>query len=156
MASRAGGYAGYLGVLAEEEAALRQTRYGRLSRGWVIGSAEFRTELKKELIAASEGERFRLLGADREAHRELSAEIGEEKLVQAAKAQRISLAHLPDRQSAGEKVTLAATLKTTTSVSNGWLAERLGMGSAANVSQSVRRLRLRDGKKSRCVLQPLS
>ena len=45
-------YVGYLGVLAEEEATLRQARYGRLSRGWAIGSAEFRAGLKKELVAA--------------------------------------------------------------------------------------------------------
>ena len=149
-------YVGYLGVLAEEEATLRQARYGRLSRGWAIGSAEFRAGLKKELVAAGEGERFRLLGADREAHQELRAEIWEERLVQAAKEQRISLAHLPDRPSAREKVALAATLKATTSVSNGWLAERLDMGSAANVSQYVRRLRLAGGLKGAARQQGLS
>jgi hypothetical protein len=43
------------------------------------------------------------------------------------------------------KVRLAAALKRTTSVSNGWLAERLQMGQPASVSQFVRRFVLAGG-----------
>jgi hypothetical protein len=42
-------------------------------------------------------------------------------------------------------VRLAALMKLTSSVSNGWLAERLGMGRPASVSQYVRRFRIRGG-----------
>ena len=45
------------------------------------------------------------------------------------------------RKSAGWKVAVAAHLKATTDVSNGWLAERLGMGSPTYVSKHVGLLR---------------
>jgi len=82
------------------------------------------------------------LGGDREAHRQVQAEIWEEKLAVAAKALRVGLDPLPARKSAPDKVWLAAVLKTGTSVSNGWLAARLQMGAPASVSQYVRRFRL--------------
>src|SRR6266498_302990 len=68
----------------------------------------------------------------------------EEKLQAAAKRQRINLATLPEQKSAPEKVQLAARMKTTTSVSNQWLAERLQMDELASVSQYVRRRRAID------------
>ena len=44
-------YMEYLGMLAEEDVKRRQERFGRLSRGWMIGSANFRVELKRGLQA---------------------------------------------------------------------------------------------------------
>jgi hypothetical protein len=41
----------YLDVLAEEEARLREEKFGRLSRGWMIGSAEYRQALQKDFEA---------------------------------------------------------------------------------------------------------
>ena len=121
----------------------RGEKFGRLSKGWAIGSAEFKGALKEELKQrGAADERFGLLGADRAAHREARAEMWEEKLQRAAAAGGIALAALPARKSAPEKVCLAAVMKTGTSVSNGWLAERLEMGPAASVSQYVRRFRL--------------
>lgn len=59
-------YAGYLDLLAEEEANMREKKFGRLSRGWVVGSAEFKAGLKKDLAAkGSSLERLELMGADR-------------------------------------------------------------------------------------------
>ena len=143
-------YIAYLGVLAEEDARRRDEKFGRLSRGWLVGSAKFKAELKQELVAQSTGgERFELLGADREAHREARAELWEEQLRSAAKATGTSLDHLPAAKSAPEKLQLAAAMKTTTSVSNGWLAARLQMGSAGTVSQYVRRFHLRGGAETR-------
>ncbi|HWA85000.1 MAG TPA: transposase [Opitutus sp.] len=137
-------YVDYLGVLAEEDAKLREERFGRLSRGWAIGSAEFKADLKLALVREGGGkEKFAVLGADRDAHRELKAELWEERVVAAAKAFGTRLDALPPKQSAPEKVRLAALMKAATSVSNGWLAERLKMGSAGNVSQYVRRFHLR-------------
>jgi hypothetical protein len=46
---------------------------------------------------------------------------------------------------AAEKVLLAAAMKAGTDVSNGWLCERLGMGTPASVSQFVRQFRLDGG-----------
>src|SRR5690606_13765855 len=62
-------YVAYLGVLGEEEAKRRGDRFGRLSRGWIIGSAEFKAAMKKELAEGGAArERFALLGADPAAH----------------------------------------------------------------------------------------
>lgn len=143
-------YVDYLGLLAEEDLKRRSERFGRLSRGWMVGSTEFRAKLKKEQQGAGlAGTRFGLLGADRTALREARAELWEESLQAAAKALGISLKALPEQASAPAKVALACLLKQTTSVSNGWLAERLGMGQPASVSQYVRRFRLAKGTEAR-------
>jgi REP element-mobilizing transposase RayT len=150
-------YISYLGVISEEEAKLRDEKFGRLSRGWLIGSPEFRAALKKDLAntgAAREG--FELLGADAHAHREMRAELWEEKLLQARKALGLQKAIFSTRKSAPEKVQLAALMKATTSVSNGWLAERLQMGKPASVSQFVRRFRLSGGSETRAFKAALS
>jgi REP element-mobilizing transposase RayT len=136
-------YLRYLELLAEEEASLRERKFGRLSRGWVVGSATFKAGLKQDLAArGSSLERLELVGVDRDAQRELRRELWEEKLQQGAKQLGISLTKLPSQCSAPEKVRLAALMKLGTSVANGWLAERLQMGKPASVSQYVRRFRL--------------
>ena len=60
------------------------------------------------------------------------------------------------RKSSPEKVQLAALLKSATSVSNGWLAERLNMGEPASVSQFVRRFRLSEAAEKREFQRALS
>ncbi|MSU66038.1 MAG: transposase [Opitutus sp.] len=150
-------YLAYLDVVAEEEVKLRDEKFGRLSRGWAIGSPSFKADLKKELMEKGAGRaRFELLGADAEAHREVRAELWEEKLGLAAKGFGVKLAALPPQKSAQAKVQLAAVLKVATSVSNTWLAERLQMGEPASVSQYVRRFRLRGGQETRAFKQALS
>ena len=150
-------YRAYLGVLAEEDAGRRADRFGRLSRGWAIGSGEFKAGLKQELAAAAgEGARIELLGADREAHREIRAEKWEEKLATAATALGVRLELLPAKHSAADKVRLAAVMKQGTSVSNGWLAERLNMGRPGSVSQYVRRHKLAGGTEEKAFRHALS
>lgn len=143
-------YLQYLALVAEEKPKKREEKFGKLSRGWAIGSVDFKTELKESLAEMVGTEsRFELLGADGAASRELRETIWEEKLQQAAAALGISLKKLGSRKSSPEKVQLAALLKSATSVSNGWLAERLAMGQPASVSQFVRRFHLRGaGDKS--------
>lgn len=119
--------------------------------------ADFKESLKKELRAlGADAERFELLGSDREAHDEARAGIWEEKLRAAAAALRVSLEALPKKKSAAEKVQLAAWMKTTTSVSNGWLAKRLEMGKPGSVTQYVRRFRQGGGAKNRAFKSALS
>lgn len=61
-------YVNYLGALAEEEAERRDKKFGRLSRGWMVGSSAFKAELRQALVEAGSGRgRFELLGADRAA-----------------------------------------------------------------------------------------
>jgi putative transposase len=148
-------YVSYLGVLSEEDPKVREKKYGKLSQGWAIGTAGFRTELKEELKARTK-EGLILQGADREAHREIRSHLWEDRLVRAAKALGVKLEKLPPRKSAPEKVQLAALLKQTTSVSNPWLAERLQMGRPGSVTQYVRRFRLRGGHEKRAFRASLS
>jgi hypothetical protein len=58
----------------------------------------------------------------------------------------IELTTFPDKKSASDKVILAGLMKARSSVSNGWLATRLGMGRPASVSQYVGRLELIKGE----------
>lgn len=106
-------YVAYLDVLAEEDTKRRDEKFSRLSRGWMIGSAEFKAELKTELVAKGTGkERFELLGADREAQNEARGELWEERLRTAATLLGVALDRLPAAKSAPEKVRLATIMKT--------------------------------------------
>ena len=134
--------------MAEEEASLREEKFSRMSRGWAIGSADFRARLIADLDGGVRGaNRFEVLGADREAQREAREAWWEERLQAAADALGISLGELPTAKSAREKVQLAAALKASTSVSNRWLAQRLRMGVSGSVPQYVRRLRVSGGER---------
>jgi hypothetical protein len=62
----------------------------------------------------------------------------------------------PGRLGALRKVRVAALMRATTSVSNGWLAEKLKMGRPATVSQCVRRFRLEKGEQTVDYVQALS
>jgi len=136
-------YLEYLGVLAEEDARRREDEFGRLSRGWAIGSAEFQHDLERELAPSVRGrEGFELLGADRKAQQQARNALWEETLVALAAALRIDLNELPPKKSAADKVRLAAMMTQMTSVSNAWLARRLQMGVPGSVTQYVRRFRL--------------
>lgn len=123
----------------------------------MVGSADFKSALRKDLTARSSRlERLELAGADRAGQRELRAELWEETLQAGAKSLGLALGKLPAQRSAAEKVLLAALMKTATSVSNGWLAERLAMGKTASVSQNVRRFRRAGGPARRDFKRALS
>lgn len=139
-------YVEYLGLLAEEDSKRREERFGRLSRGWMIGSEEFRAALQNDLeVAAGAAQAFELAGADRAGQRQLREQHWEKQLQLLAKALGVRLDQLPVQRSAPPKVELAAGMKAICSVSNGWVAQRLNMGKPASVSQYVRRHRL-EGK----------
>lgn len=143
-------YLEYLGVMAEEERRLREKKFGRLSRGWVVGSREFKSGLKKELAERVGAEsRFAVLGADRTAQLFARATLWEEKLQEIAKAFRIALHSLPAAKSAPPKLILAAMMKHTTSTTNRWLAERLHMGKASSIGALVRQFRLKGGPQTK-------
>ncbi len=143
-------YVQYLGLLAEEDVRRREERYGRLSRGWMVGSDAFKQELRQQYAGLTgQQARFELAGAERTAQRELRALLWEDVLQVFARSWKIQLDGLPAKASAPEKVKLAAAMKAATSVSNGWLADRLSMGPPATVSQYVRRFRLGGGTAER-------
>lgn len=113
----------------------------KLSRGWCIGSADFKVRMRQALgDPGAVAERF--AGLDSGTIRTEREEFWEDRLRHLARAAKLDLAKLGPRKSSPDKVLLAACLKQTTSVSNGWLAKRLHMGEPASASQFVRRLLL--------------
>jgi len=141
-------YIDYLGVLAEEDPRERDKLYGRLSRGWAVGTKGFRQELVRNLrqgnaSLAKAARRGEGLGE----RRQLREEIWGERLEVAAQAAGLDLGQLGPRKSDARKVLLAAVLKASTDVSNGWLSARLHMGTPASASQFVRRFHQRGGTK---------
>ena len=142
-------YVRYLAELAEEDVGRREERFAEMCKGWAIGSADFKAELRARLAPPDRSAaRLEIVGADREAHRQVRAAIWEDKLQRAARALNLSLASLPAAKSAPDKVRLAALLKHATSVSNVWLTQRLQMGKAGSVSQFVGRFRRGGGPES--------
>ena len=139
-------YGEYLGVLAEESPAEREKKFGAMSRGWALGTKEFRRELIRDLRQrGAELKRAGRRGEGAGERREFRTELWEERLEAVAKAAGIDLNKLGPRKSDAQKVLLAAVLKAATDVSNGWLNERLGMGTPASASQFVRRFHLEGG-----------
>jgi putative transposase len=131
-------YLGYLEFLAEDEPTKKSLVAEKLSRGWCVGGPEFKAEMKKEhLVRGAELERF--AGLEPAAVQAERAALWEERLQALAKVAKLELTKLPAPKSHRDKVRLAAALKQSTSVPNGWLAQRLGMGQPASVSQFVRR-----------------
>ena len=140
-------YLGYLKFLAENEPEKKALAFDKLSKGWCYGSKAFKKEAILRIKEKSaELDRAGLLGMDSEntqEAKELQWELSLDKLAQKL---GIDLTKLPDKKSAPDKVLLASLLKARSSVSNGWLAARLGMGRAASVSQYVGRLELIKGE----------
>ncbi len=140
-------YGSFLGGLFEEDPLFRQQRSAQLLRGWAIGSAPFRAELRTKLRqAAQHRSRFELLGADRVAVLHARTEWWEDRLRTLAESRAIDLAALPRPKSAREKLVLAAAMKDTTSVSLAWLAQRLQMGAPDSVASLLSRFRSSGGQ----------
>ena len=143
-------YLSYLRNLAETDILERGEQFAEMCKGWAFGSADFKAELQARLARADRADaRLEIVGAYREAHREVRAAIWEDKLQLAAAALHLSLDSLPATKSSADKVQLAALLKKTTSVSNLWLARRLHMGQASSVSQFVGRFRRAGGTETK-------
>jgi hypothetical protein len=124
-------YERYLEWQNEHGPAGRNPAYRSLSRGWMIGSDEFRKSLLKQHLQASE------------AHSWKNPETREKREGRWSEALAPLLESISDseradrRKSAPWKVAIAAQLKATTDVSNAWLAEKLTMGSPIYVSKHV-------------------
>ena len=141
-------YLEYLQFLAADRVAKRELAAKRMSQGWCLGTRRFRQDVRRE--AVEKGMRLdleRFAGLEPEVWSEEREHGWERRLSELAKAGWVVLERLPAKASADQKVLLAAALKRTTSVSNGWLAHRLQMGKPASVSQFVRRWELNDAKR---------
>lgn len=121
-------------------------RLSHLQRGWYWGSQEFAERLLKlgsEAIGKKR-ERGYQYSAERRAHDEGEAERLLKTGLAAAGMGDAEVEQLPGADA--RKVAIANWIWSRTAVSQAWLAERLGMASAANVSYLIRRWKQRKKK----------
>lgn len=150
-------YLAYLEVLATEDTARKDEAFGRLSRGWAIGTTQFKAGLAKELqCAGGQSPLMTLVGLDRAGQREARMALWNEQLTAIAAVLELDLKALPRRKSADEKIQLAAAMKQLTSASNDWLAQRLEMGASTSVSPLLHRFRATGGIEKSRLKQRLS
>ena len=135
-------YADYLAWQAAEGPVGKNRMYVSLSRGWALGTKEFKTALVHDHALAADTRAWESVGA-----REIREHLWEKRLAECLRELRKTAADARnDRKSAGWKIAVADTLKRTTQAPNGWLAVRLNMGSGAAVSQYVSQRRRGAGR----------
>lgn len=141
-------YFAALALAAKEEARAKRKQESRLSRGWCLGSKEFRAQMKARMEAqGGTSDVGPETGLDRPTIQTERERGWEDRLQVLAGLAGIDLNRLSEKKSDENKVLLAAAMKQSSSVSNAWLAERLGMGKPASASQFARRFLLgRNGK----------
>lgn len=124
-------YADFLTWQAAEGPAGRNPSYISMSRGWAIGSDEFKRALLGEPVVTKESQVWITHGPE------------EARMLrwQAALAGALAIlpteSRCPAHKSAPWKRAVATHLRATSDVSNGWLAQQLQMGSAAYVSKHI-------------------
>jgi hypothetical protein len=109
----------------------------KLSRGWALGSDEFKAQLVTQYGLTEQARAWETIGAKEVARIRWEKEL-DRLLVRLGKRREDAAA---DRKSAPWKVAIASQLKNTTSASNGWLAEVLQMGTPTMVSQTMQLVR---------------
>lgn len=130
-------YADYLAWQAEAGPAGKNKAYVSLSKGWALGTGEFKAALLKDHAVAADARAWESGGAQ-----EIREQQWEQRLAEGLRKAGKTYADVrEDRKSAPWKIAIAAEMKATTQVSNGWLAERLHMGSGVAVSHYVGRAR---------------
>lgn len=130
-------YARYLAWQAEEGPAGKTRAYASMSRGWALGSAEFKTALIQDHALAQTSRAWELTGAREIAAAHWAAALAKGLAVLGKTAADIA----GDPKSAAWKVALAARMKQTTQAGNRWLADQLNLGTPVAVSHHVGQLR---------------
>ena len=130
-------YAKFLAWQAAEGPAGKTKAYVSMSRGWALGTKDFKTALIKDHALAETSRAWEKTGV---------REMREARWEEALAAGLAALGKLPadvtaDRKSAPWKVALAAKLKQTTQADNRWLAAHLHMGTPVAVSHHTGQLR---------------
>jgi hypothetical protein len=119
------------GRMGGEEDEVEEVVEKQLKRGWFVGGEAFRKWLSKQLPAHSDN----LRGEQRRAHNEAEAERLLGLALATLKLKEEELLQL--RFNRPEKQAVAWLLKTYTTVTGVWLAERLRMGNRSNVSRGL-------------------
>jgi REP element-mobilizing transposase RayT len=124
-------YAEYLVWQMASGPAGKSTAYASMSRGWALGSKEFKRALLRDHSVAEETRAWEKSGA---------RQVREEKWRMALEE---SLAHVPPEAQADQrgaapwKVAVAVKMKTTTDADNHWLAQQLKIGSPRYLAKLV-------------------
>ena len=126
-------YQDYLAWQAESGPAGRNKAYASLSRGWALGSKEFKTALVKDHALAAHTRAWEVSGAKEV--RLVQWEMALARGLQTVRRSQNDLATAA--KSADWKLALAEWLKTTTQATNGWLSEKLHMGVPAALSRNL-------------------
>ena len=126
-------YQTYLEWQAAEGPAGKSTAYVNLSRGWALGSREFKTALIEEHDLAADARALEVLGA---------AEVHELRWTTALERALRKIGKTPgdvrhDAKSADWKVAVATWLKVNTDTSNRWAAAALNLGDPKAASRNV-------------------
>ena len=135
-------YGRYLEWQAAEGPAGRNAAYVSMSKGWAIGTPDFKRALAQDQAAAIDLRAWETEGA-KEVQRTRWANA-----LQAAVAAIGRNCTTSSQKSAPWKVAIARHLKETTDVSNTWLAEQLDMGNHFYVSKHVGLHRRSEGTES--------
>ncbi len=125
-----------------------QTLHSTLRRGWYWGSETLKEKLQAMRSGTSERNNsrdYRLSDQGRDDAHTLAEALVKEALVR-MKLDEEALKTLPG--SDPRKVEIAAMLRDRTTVSQGWMAERLAMRSAGNVSQQLYRGQFKKEKRT--------
>jgi REP element-mobilizing transposase RayT len=130
-------YARYLAWQAAEGPAGKTKAYVSMSRGWALGTKDFKAALLQDHALAETSRAWEQTGV---------REIRETRWAEALAKGLTALGKSPadvgaGRKSAPWKVALAAKLKQTTQANNRWLAEHLHMGTPVAVSHHTGQLR---------------
>ncbi|MEJ1974206.1 MAG: hypothetical protein WDM96_17635 [Lacunisphaera sp.] len=124
-------YADYLHWQMSEGPLGRADAYKKMSRGWALGSAEFKTALVKDHAVAALARAWEASGA-----REIREQAWEDQCRRALAVlgrDEVELEHAPGQ--APWKTALAAFLKERSQAANSWLGRRLHIGCAKYVSR---------------------
>ena len=126
-------YQDYLKWLAEDEPRLKAMEFERMSKGWAMGSMGF----KKSLLDDEKALKASLaLGVDDA--KEMREAAWEFKLDKCLDALGKGVSDIEEgMKSAGWKVAVAAYMKKRLLCRNGWLADRLMMGTESSVARYV-------------------
>lgn len=126
-------YVSYLTGLATDEAGQARLRFGKMSKGWLIGTGKFAKKMQRDHgTALGQGEK---LARKRQNAQELVWQETMEQLLRKLGRSKKALAQ--EGKSADWKLALAAALKSRTTVTNRWLGTALQMGNLYEVSRKV-------------------
>jgi len=143
-------YEDYLDWLSTNEAAQKELAFAKMSRGWALGSAEFKQEILRGTAQIDEDTQpessLHYEGKDLQEVNELRWKDCLAQALREVGKRRRDIEQMP--KSTDWKVMVACALKRHTSAPNTWIARELNMGVPQAVSMYVGKFRMAKGEAS--------